>query len=132
LGADDVAVRNTGGETLGSREVGAMSGAVDGPNGPDDGPITQANDQEEEGLGRHPCVRCGARLETSDALQSHQDWHFAKDLQDEERGTMAFGNQPSTAAASPHSGGRKAGPAAPKRPGRPRKTERGQQKLTFG
>jgi DNA polymerase eta len=133
LGSDDVAMKNNGGETLGSR--GAMPGAVDGSNGSSilgEGPITQANDEEEAGLDSHPCVRCGARLETSEALQSHQDWHFAKDLQDEERGTLAFGNQPPAAAAGSHSGGRKTGPAAPKRPGRPRKTERGQQKLTFG
>jgi len=136
LGSSDVVARDNGGETLGSCGTDAESGTPDGSNGlfvlvPDEGSATQANDQQT-GAGGHLCAECGARMESPEAFQSHQDWHFAKALQDQERGTLAFGNQPSAAAASPQPGGRKTGPAASKRPGRPKKTERGQQKLSFG
>ncbi|KAI1110372.1 sister chromatid cohesion protein Eso1 [Nemania sp. NC0429] len=36
------------------------------------------------------CSRCNAGLESAGALQSHHDWHMAKDLQDEERGKSTF------------------------------------------
>jgi len=32
------------------------------------------------------CSRCNQALESADGLDSHHDWHFAKDLQDEENG----------------------------------------------
>ncbi|KAK4153706.1 N-acetyltransferase eso1 [Chaetomidium leptoderma] len=134
LGSSDSVLRENGGETLGRRcrEVGSDGNdGVDGPSIPDEGAGAQANDQKTA-AGGHPCARCGACLEDSEALQSHQDWHFAKDLQEKERGGLAFGNQTSVIAASPHSGPWKTGPAGPKRPGRPKKTEPGQQKLTFG
>lgn len=137
LGSSDAVAKDNGGETLGSRGPDAESGTTADLNGssvpvPDEGSAIQANDQET-GAGGHLCVQCGARIESPDALQSHQDWHFAKELQErEERGTLVFGNQPSASAASPQPGGRKPGPAASKRPGRPKKTERGQQKLSFG
>lgn len=134
LGADGAASGPHCGGTLGSRDMEAAPDTVHGLNGPsipDGRSVPQANNQETAPDG-HPCARCGARLESSEALQSHQDWHFAKDLHEQERGTMAFGTRPSASAANPHSGGRKTGPAAPKRPGRPTKPERGQQKLNFG
>lgn len=120
------------GETLGSREEEDDPSVVDGVDGshiPDNASIAQTNDQRA--AGGYTCERCGACLKSLEAQQSHQDWHFAKDLQEEERGKLAFGNQPSAGASNPHPGGRK-GPAASKRPGRPKKTERGQQKLNFG
>ncbi|KAH6855286.1 hypothetical protein B0I37DRAFT_53007 [Chaetomium sp. MPI-CAGE-AT-0009] len=137
FGPSDGALGGPGGETQCGRGTEAGQDAVYGLNGsvmPDDGhgPVAQANGQETGVACGHPCTRCGARLESSEALQSHQDWHFAKDLQEQERGMLAFGNQPSALAENPHSGGRQAGPAASKRPGRPKKTERGQQKLNFG
>jgi DNA polymerase eta len=126
LGPGQGLTANNGGETLGSRDTQVDS---DGQSLPDEGPLAQAND---ETASSRPCTRCGARLESSESFQSHQDWHFAKDLQEQERGRLGFGSQPSGITANPHSGGRKTGPAAPKRPGRPKKTERGQQKLSFG
>ncbi|KAK4125109.1 DNA/RNA polymerase [Parathielavia appendiculata] len=123
----DALAEDNGAETSRVRETKLDS---DAPSLPDEGPVLQAND--ETAIGGHLCARCGACLESSESLQSHQDWHFAKDLQEEEHGRLGFGNQASTTAASPHSGGRRSGPAAPKRPGRPKKTERGQQKLSFG
>jgi DNA polymerase eta len=134
LGSDDArAPEDNGGETLGS-PAAAVTGTSDGQTGsglPDEGSDVRANDHDL--AGGHTCARCNASLESSEALQSHQDWHFAKDLQEQERVTLAFGSQPSAVAASPHSGARKPGPAAAsKRPGRPRKMERGQKRLNFG
>jgi DNA polymerase eta len=133
LGSDDPDPREEGGETLGTPGSDAASGAVAGPKKQtisEEATATQANGLET--AGSHPCFRCGACFEASEALQSHQDWHFAKDLQEQERGRPAFGNQPSANAGSAHSGARKPGPAASKRAGRPKKTERGQQRLSFG
>jgi DNA polymerase eta len=131
LGSNDAAITDNGGETLGSRQSRASPGVDDGLNGSislGKGPEVQANDQG----GGYPCTRCNACLDSPEALQCHQDWHFAKDLQEQERVTPAFGSHPSASAASPHLGGSKAGPATNKRPGRPRKMERGQKKLSFG
>ncbi|KAK3367107.1 hypothetical protein B0T24DRAFT_709695, partial [Lasiosphaeria ovina] len=129
LGADDNAVRNNGGETLGSPGTEAVSRAAgdpDDPAMPDEVYRDQANQA-------HMCSRCNTGFDSSGALQSHQDWHFARDLQDEERVKPAFVNQPPAAASSSRAGSQKTGAAAPsKRPGRPKKTERGQSKLNFG
>ncbi|PBP23473.1 hypothetical protein BUE80_DR005602 [Diplocarpon rosae] len=71
------------------------------------------------------CARCTQALESADALHSHQDWHFAKDLQDEERGRAA--PQPAQASTSKQL----AGHPTRKRAGRGR-PEKGQRKLAFG
>ncbi|POS86720.1 hypothetical protein EPUL_002463 [Erysiphe pulchra] len=42
------------------------------------------------------CTRCKEELNSSDALQSHQDWHFAQDLQNEERTNMLSLSKPSS------------------------------------
>lgn len=72
------------------------------------------------------CKRCQLDLPSADALLSHQDWHFAKDLQDEERRQPSHGNgQAATGGskkASQHSR-HKAGQG---------QTEKGQSKLAFG
>ncbi|KAK3311478.1 uncharacterized protein B0T15DRAFT_77078 [Chaetomium strumarium] len=133
LGSDEAAVEDDGGEeALGIREPKAVpdpAGDLSGLPRPDERrPAVQSNDL----AGAHPCSRCSACLETPEALQSHQDWHFAKDLQEQERVTLAFGSRPSAVAANQPSGGRHAGPASSKGPGRPRKMERGQKKLNFG
>ncbi|KAI9046915.1 hypothetical protein LZ554_008993 [Drepanopeziza brunnea f. sp. 'monogermtubi'] len=73
------------------------------------------------------CSRCKQALDSADALQSHQDWHLAKDLQDEERGRPVQHPKASTPAPSKkpvgHSNKRKAGRG---------KEEKGQSKLAFG
>jgi len=77
------------------------------------------------------CSRCTARFETSVSLQSHLDWHLAKDLQEEERVSQTLASRPAIASSS-QAGTCKPASAPPKRPGRPKKTERGQSKLKFG
>ncbi|KAH9235412.1 hypothetical protein K456DRAFT_1723590 [Colletotrichum gloeosporioides 23] len=74
------------------------------------------------------CTRCNTGFETPEEHQSHADWHFAKDLQEEERGSATFANR-STAARS---SGTKASGASAKRGGRGGKLEQGQSKLRFG
>jgi DNA polymerase eta len=76
----------------------------------------------------HVCARCQSFCETAAELQSHNDWHFAKDLQErEERVISAFVHRPSACGS-----GNKTAAASPKRAGRPKKTEPGQSKLKFG
>ncbi|KFA75371.1 hypothetical protein S40288_02017 [Stachybotrys chartarum IBT 40288] len=73
------------------------------------------------------CPRCKARFDDPELLQSHQDWHLAKDLQHQERGSTAFAErQAASRTAIPKRGG------APSRRGRPAKRERGQTRLNFG
>ncbi|KAK4239092.1 hypothetical protein C8A03DRAFT_43228 [Achaetomium macrosporum] len=131
LGSDEAAGEDDGGEALGIRESKAVPVPVGDSSGltePDEIPGAQSNDLADA----HPCSRCNACLESSEALQSHQDWHFAKDLQEQERVALVFGNHPPVVAANPQYSGQQTGPAAPKRPRRPRKMERGQKKLNFG
>lgn len=73
------------------------------------------------------CSRCKLSLESPDALQSHQDWHFAKDLQDEDRGrpTPSIKPLPTTGNKKPAQNANK------KKDGRGR-PEKGQSKLAFG
>ncbi|ORY60633.1 uncharacterized protein BCR38DRAFT_459665 [Pseudomassariella vexata] len=78
---------------------------------------------------QYTCSRCDARLETCNALQSHLDWHFAKDLHEEERGKPAFASQ----ASGPHNQKKKAAASSSKKTSRSsNKLEQGQSKLKFG
>ncbi|GAP89965.1 putative impB mucB samB family protein [Rosellinia necatrix] len=78
------------------------------------------------------CSRCNAGLESAEALQSHSDWHMAKDLQDEERGKSTFA---SSKAAVPR--GQKSAALTPRKKssgvvGSGKKLEQGQSRLRFG
>ncbi|OLN86133.1 N-acetyltransferase eso1 [Colletotrichum chlorophyti] len=74
------------------------------------------------------CSRCNARFESPEEHQSHEDWHFAKDLQDEERTKSAFANRSSATRNS----STKTSGASAKRGGRGGKLEQGQSRLKFG
>jgi DNA polymerase eta len=78
------------------------------------------------------CSRCNAGFTDPEDLQSHQDWHMAKDLQEEDRRLQAASaaDRPS---APRKSGDARASPASSsKRGGRGGKLEQGQSKLRFG
>ncbi|KAM0325078.1 hypothetical protein ACHAQA_007617 [Verticillium albo-atrum] len=77
----------------------------------------------------YPCSRCNASFDNSEDIQSHQDWHMAKDLQEEERGQSAFAHRPSSTS---HTGGPRKAAVSAKRGGRGGKLEHGQSKLKFG
>ncbi|KAI0522120.1 sister chromatid cohesion protein Eso1 [Xylaria bambusicola] len=78
------------------------------------------------------CSRCNAVFESAEALQSHNDWHLAKDLHDEERGRSTFASSKrivprseknaTQAPRKKHSGGGAGG----------KRLEQGQSKLKFG
>ena len=75
----------------------------------------------------YTCTRCNLPMETSAALQNHQDWHFAKDLQDEDRGNNIppLKSPPTVGIKKPLQNANK------KKSGRG-KPEKGQSKLAFG
>ncbi|KAM7201414.1 hypothetical protein V8F20_004878 [Naviculisporaceae sp. PSN 640] len=91
----------------------------------------QANHQQTTSSS-YVCPRCNAGYEDPEEFQSHRDWHFAKDLQDEERVRPAFAEQRVAPASSSRSATQKSTASSSKRPGRPKKVERGQSKLKFG
>jgi len=65
------------------------------------------------------------RLGSDEALLSHTDWHFAKDLQDEDREVPV--------RPSPTISNQKAAPGSNKKKATGRgKSEKGQTKLSFG
>ena len=73
------------------------------------------------------CDRCSAALESVEALQSHQDFHFAKDLEHEERTRVV----PKQSGVIPNNK-KSTGTASKKRGSRNSKPEKGQSKLAFG
>jgi DNA polymerase eta len=73
------------------------------------------------------CSRCKASFADPEELQSHGDWHMAKDLQDAERVNPTFAERQATA----RNPAQKTQGAASKR-GRGRKLEQGQSRLKFG
>ncbi|KAI1178877.1 impB/mucB/samB family protein [Nemania sp. FL0916] len=78
------------------------------------------------------CSRCNAGLESAEAFQSHNDWHFAKDLQDEERGKSTFAS-----GRLPVPRGQKNTTSLPRKKASGgvdggKKAEQGQSKLKFG
>lgn len=72
------------------------------------------------------CERCNMPVDFED-VQSHQDWHFAKDLQDEDQGspshTLMTSATTGTKKITQNSNKKKSGRARP---------EKGQTKLPFG
>lgn len=79
----------------------------------------------QQRIPEYMCDRCSMAMESAESLQSHQDWHFAKELESEER-TRA--PKASTAIHSKKS----TGTANKKKGGRSNKPEKGQSKLAFG
>ncbi|KAH6887947.1 hypothetical protein B0T10DRAFT_63306 [Thelonectria olida] len=74
-----------------------------------------------------PCPRCRATFVDPDALQSHEDWHMAMDLQEAERVMPTFAGRQS----APRNALQK-GQAASSKRGRGGKPEPGQSRLKFG
>ena len=74
------------------------------------------------------CDRCNMQLESGKALQSHDDWHFAKDLQNEDRQTPSRPPPKSPAVT----GNKKVAPTTNKKKLGSGKAEKGQMKLAFG
>lgn len=76
------------------------------------------------------CERCKRQFGDEEELQSHSDWHFAKDLQQEDRSQSAV-NRPSHL----HKPGKTGVQSYAKKAGLPhgeKKVEKGQRRLNFG
>ncbi|KAL6882387.1 DNA/RNA polymerase [Trichoderma longibrachiatum] len=76
----------------------------------------------------YACTRCKACFDDEVSLQSHQDWHFAKDIEDSERATSTPSQQP---APSRGQASRRSGPVSRRGRGGS-KLEQGQSRLKFG
>lgn len=124
----DAAESSAGGETdLPSRPLGIpnLGPTVGQPSTSD-----SATAQTEHGLYSADllaCSRCKAGFIDPDALQSHEDWHLAKDIQDAERVKPVFAERPPTPRNSSHKG-----QGASSKRGRGGKLEQGQSRLRFG
>ncbi|KAA8567884.1 hypothetical protein EYC84_008332 [Monilinia fructicola] len=73
------------------------------------------------------CNRCKQELDCAEEMQNHQDWHFAKDLQHEDRLRRI-----SPAPAHSISGNKRGALSKKRGNGRGGRPEKGQSKLTFG
>ncbi|RGP80934.1 DNA polymerase eta subunit [Fusarium longipes] len=88
---------------------------------------TEINESKQLSIDLLKCSRCNASFADPEALQSHEDWHMAKDLQDEERVKPTFAERQSTTRNSaPKTQGNTS------RRGRGGKLEQGQSRLKFG
>lgn len=74
----------------------------------------------------YTCERCNMALEPEE-VQSHQDWHFAKDLQNEDRDTPIRTSKPAGT-----SGSKKSTQISNKKKSGRGQSEKGQTKLAFG
>ncbi|KAK2592926.1 DNA-directed DNA polymerase eta rad30 [Conoideocrella luteorostrata] len=85
-------------------------------------------DEKEHGISGAGflCTRCDVTFDDPEQLQSHKDWHMAKDLHEEERAGHALPQKPVTSSNS-----NSKGTSATSRRNRESKLERGQKKLNF-
>lgn len=79
--------------------------------------------------GDYTCHRCEAGFDSQTTLQGHLDWHFAKDLQQQESATVACAEKGPALAVQPTRRGR---PRSAKRNVDGKKMEHGQSRLKFG
>ncbi|KAI0424851.1 sister chromatid cohesion protein Eso1 [Xylaria sp. FL1042] len=78
------------------------------------------------------CSRCNAGFESAEALQSHSDWHMAKELQDEERGKLIFASSKRIVPRSEKNATQTPRKKLSGGGGGGKKLEQGQSKLKFG
>jgi DNA polymerase eta len=90
-------------------------------------PSTGSSALHQHHITDYTCSRCNVGLKSGEALQSHQDWHFARDLQDQDERRELHGKKLPT-----NTGKRKAGQSSSRKTGGGSKSEKGQSKLSFG
>ncbi|KAJ9155371.1 Sister chromatid cohesion protein Eso1 [Pleurostoma richardsiae] len=91
--------------------------------------LPHAVGHEQKAITDYICPRCNVGINEPDAVQSHQDWHLAKDLQDEERVGATFASRQSPASSGRNSGKNTA--TSSKRAGKAKTLEAGQSRLKF-
>lgn len=86
--------------------------------------------QNQQPISAYVCNICNKSFHTAEELQGHQDWHFAKTLQNEDRNQAAASIHPRPGSTSgkrkPAISGKKTGVGSSTR------IEKGQSKLKFG
>lgn len=84
----------------------------------------------QQSIGAYLCSSCGKSFRSEESFQDHQDWHFAKSLQEEDRVRRAESIPP----RAPSIGGRRKTtmPGKRTRGGSAARPEKGQSKLSFG
>ena len=126
---------DSGGETYPARHAEPRSGSgldLGGPSAGAEG-ISSKDHYEQTPITAYMCHRCNISLDTQNELQSHEDWHFAKDLQEEERVGSAFaGHSNAPASATATRSDKKNTSASSKRAAKSKKVEAGQSRLNFG
>jgi DNA polymerase eta len=84
----------------------------------------------QQSISAYLCDSCSKPFDSAEGLQSHQDWHFAKALQEEDRNHASVSIQPQPGSISrkqkPAMLGKKTGVGSSSR------IERGQSRLNFG
>ena len=110
---------NPGGPVMQDNEVAAVREGQDKST-------EQSGEDMQPPVTSYKCSRCEASFGDPEELQSHMDWHMAKDLQDEERVSTTFAEQPPASRSSSQKR-----PGTAKR-GRGGKLEQGQSRLKFG
>jgi DNA polymerase eta len=88
---------------------------------------TSSSAHHQQQITDYICSRCNVGLESADALQSHEDWHFAKDLEDKDRLRPVQTSTPNS-----NVGNKKSTQSSSKKKTGSRKPEKGQSKLSFG
>ncbi|KAK7221554.1 hypothetical protein V2G26_009557 [Clonostachys chloroleuca] len=116
-----------GGDEPASRTPEANHAGASEASSPSEGiPKDDTGDEQALAAGVS-CSRCSRRFDDVEELQTHQDWHMAKDLQDQERVAPVFASRPAYSRSST--------PNSSDGPGRQRpkgKLEPGQKRLRFG
>lgn len=129
-------------DEFGARDLPGHSPSAEGGNADEDGFVAASSHDNETtkfqqetmvSTGRsashqpqitdYICNRCNQAVKSAD-VGSHEDWHFAKDLHDEEKG---LSNRPQATASKPN---KKGGSNTSKK--KSAKPEKGQSKLAFG
>lgn len=91
-------------------------------------------EQHQPAITEYMCSRCNANLQDAEDLRSHHDWHFAKDLQEEEeeRGRSGFVGQSSTPSGQKQKNASASSSKKLPRRCNNNKLEQGQSRLKFG
>lgn len=93
-------------------------------------PTARVEDRRRRSISTEiPCSRCDNTFDDPQDLQSHLDWHMAKDLYEEERVGQTAVQHVQRPAASHNSNSKGPGPGSKRH--REGKLERGQKKLNF-
>jgi DNA polymerase eta len=139
LGSDDVSPTGEG-DTVPEEPLvdDPAASENDDPVAYVEGSTHQSPQRAQLPITAYTCPRCHTAFEDAEQLQSHSDWHLAKELQEQEerRGTATFARGSPASASTPASSNMRRGGAglgaSQRRAGRTKKSDSKQSKLSFG